>query len=363
MPSPFPGMDPYLEHPMTFPDVHDRLIVRIDEALQAGAARPLLRGDRAEQVWVEVSRRFVGPDASIVSPGGPRRAGGPRRPATRGRPRGRHRPPRRASARPGSRSDSGAKAGDGSSPAIEVLSPSNKTPGEHGGKTSTCASSASCSTAGLIWSRSTCFGPACTRPPSRSTSSRKPSDRSTITSRSTDRIGSRTTSSTRSAWPKPSPRSPSRSCPAMERWRSTSRPCSTGPTTPAPIAAASATPRPSPSPRSDPRIGSGPPASSARDRAAMRAPTTVSASLLSARGGRPHSPGVDPRPIFGRPSHRHVTHPRWIGPDRGPRPREITRDSWVLESREVDEDEPGAEPHRPLPAPVGSSVARPGPVH
>ncbi|MEO1404606.1 MAG: DUF4058 family protein [Cyanobacteria bacterium J06635_1] len=33
MPSPFPGMDPYLEHPQTWPNVHHRLISAIAIAL------------------------------------------------------------------------------------------------------------------------------------------------------------------------------------------------------------------------------------------------------------------------------------------------------------------------------------------
>ena len=34
MPSPFPGMDPYLEGPEIFPDLHDSLIILLKEALQ-----------------------------------------------------------------------------------------------------------------------------------------------------------------------------------------------------------------------------------------------------------------------------------------------------------------------------------------
>ena len=35
MPSPFPGMDPYLEHPAFFPGVHDRFIAYLcDGAMQ-----------------------------------------------------------------------------------------------------------------------------------------------------------------------------------------------------------------------------------------------------------------------------------------------------------------------------------------
>ena len=35
MPSPFPGMDPYLESPDWFPDLHDGLIFTIKAVLQA----------------------------------------------------------------------------------------------------------------------------------------------------------------------------------------------------------------------------------------------------------------------------------------------------------------------------------------
>ncbi len=34
MPSPFPGMDPYLESPDWFPDLHDGLIFCLKESLQ-----------------------------------------------------------------------------------------------------------------------------------------------------------------------------------------------------------------------------------------------------------------------------------------------------------------------------------------
>jgi len=42
MPTPFPGMDPYLEHPDLWPDVHHRLIVAIADAL-APVLRPRYR--------------------------------------------------------------------------------------------------------------------------------------------------------------------------------------------------------------------------------------------------------------------------------------------------------------------------------
>ncbi|MBX9581566.1 MAG: DUF4058 family protein, partial [Gemmataceae bacterium] len=37
MPSPFPGMNPYLEHPAVWEDVHDRFLVYAAEALSAQA--------------------------------------------------------------------------------------------------------------------------------------------------------------------------------------------------------------------------------------------------------------------------------------------------------------------------------------
>jgi len=42
MPSPFPGMDPYLEAPDLWPDVHARLIAQIAEQLTPNCARGTL---------------------------------------------------------------------------------------------------------------------------------------------------------------------------------------------------------------------------------------------------------------------------------------------------------------------------------
>ena len=69
MPSPFPGMDPYLEHPLIWPDVHHRLIGAIAHEIEEHV------GDR---YYVSVERRvYVSepdepdayriPDVSIVS--------------------------------------------------------------------------------------------------------------------------------------------------------------------------------------------------------------------------------------------------------------------------------------------------------
>jgi hypothetical protein len=40
MSSPFPGMDPWLEHPDIFPDVHDSLISYLRETLNATLPSP-----------------------------------------------------------------------------------------------------------------------------------------------------------------------------------------------------------------------------------------------------------------------------------------------------------------------------------
>ena len=65
MPSPFPGMDPFLESPRFFPDFHDSMIFCLKEALQ-----PMLPGNyfaqSNERVWVEASERNVIPDVSVT---------------------------------------------------------------------------------------------------------------------------------------------------------------------------------------------------------------------------------------------------------------------------------------------------------
>ena len=67
MPSPFPGMDPYLEHPAVFPGLHNRLIVVLSELLQAALPAPYY-AEIGERVWVEVSQRFIEPDGIVLRP-------------------------------------------------------------------------------------------------------------------------------------------------------------------------------------------------------------------------------------------------------------------------------------------------------
>jgi hypothetical protein len=65
MPSPFPGMDPYLEHPTIFPGLHNRLVAVLSESLQAKLPPPSF-AEIGERVWVEVSQRFIEPDARVL---------------------------------------------------------------------------------------------------------------------------------------------------------------------------------------------------------------------------------------------------------------------------------------------------------
>jgi hypothetical protein len=58
-------MDPYLEHPRFFPDLHSSLIFAIKEQLQ-----PILPqsyyAQSGERVWLETSERYVEPDANVT---------------------------------------------------------------------------------------------------------------------------------------------------------------------------------------------------------------------------------------------------------------------------------------------------------
>ncbi len=128
MPSPFPGMDPYLENPLRFPSLHARLIVGIGEVLQPALLEPYF-AEIEERVWVEVSQRFIEPDASVFRREAP--TGGPfAATLTRSRPvvvtvphDERHETWIEIRIREGE--------GERLVTAIEVLSPSNKTPGEN----------------------------------------------------------------------------------------------------------------------------------------------------------------------------------------------------------------------------------------
>jgi Protein of unknown function (DUF4058) len=65
MPSPFPGMDPYLESPRFFPDLHAGLIFAVKEELQ-GRLSQAYYAQSGQRVWLEVSQRFVEPDVNVM---------------------------------------------------------------------------------------------------------------------------------------------------------------------------------------------------------------------------------------------------------------------------------------------------------
>jgi hypothetical protein len=68
MPCPFPGMDPYLEHPGLWPDVHQRLVVAIANTL-APVLRPHYRVSVEQRVYVANMEGlfFLGrPDVSVM---------------------------------------------------------------------------------------------------------------------------------------------------------------------------------------------------------------------------------------------------------------------------------------------------------
>jgi hypothetical protein len=65
MPSPFPGMDPYLEHPAIFPGLHDSFITYIREALQPKLPEPYY-AEISDRLWVEVSDRTIEPDVNVL---------------------------------------------------------------------------------------------------------------------------------------------------------------------------------------------------------------------------------------------------------------------------------------------------------
>src|SRR4051812_42591652 len=65
MPSPFPGMDPFLEHPATFPAIHGSWITYLREFLQARLPEPYF-AESGERLWVEATERSIGPDVDVL---------------------------------------------------------------------------------------------------------------------------------------------------------------------------------------------------------------------------------------------------------------------------------------------------------
>lgn len=65
MPSPFPGMDPFLEHPHIFADLHDRMHIHMSEALQAKLPAPYF-AVVSERLWVETTTRYIESDTNVL---------------------------------------------------------------------------------------------------------------------------------------------------------------------------------------------------------------------------------------------------------------------------------------------------------
>jgi hypothetical protein len=137
MPSPFPGMDPYLENPVLFPDLHDRMITYLSEALQGQLPEPYYAGI-GSQTWVEVAERYIDRDVNVLRGNGPGPAGqaAPERGGAavalkaRSQPlviRVPHDPKKRTYVEVFHPKDGGRLV-----TTIEILSPTNKAPGEHG---------------------------------------------------------------------------------------------------------------------------------------------------------------------------------------------------------------------------------------
>jgi hypothetical protein len=69
MPSPFPGMDPWLEDPEVFPDLHDALTQRMKDAINAGLPPGYVATTR-NRVWVDPELRRE-PDVALYGRGHP----------------------------------------------------------------------------------------------------------------------------------------------------------------------------------------------------------------------------------------------------------------------------------------------------
>jgi hypothetical protein len=130
MPSPFPGMDPYLESRSFFPDLHDRLITRTSDHLQACLPEPYYAvvGSR---LWVETSRRSIEPDVEVLAAADTDKGEGGVSIATRSKPVIIHVPQDEnretfVEIRSSEEPDELLVA------VLEILSISNKTPGAHG---------------------------------------------------------------------------------------------------------------------------------------------------------------------------------------------------------------------------------------
>lgn len=67
MPSPFPGMDPYLEQPDQFPDLHSSLIFLLKQSLKSQLPAPY-SASSDQRTWIDATQRFVEPDLNVFHP-------------------------------------------------------------------------------------------------------------------------------------------------------------------------------------------------------------------------------------------------------------------------------------------------------
>ncbi len=65
MPSPFPGMDPWLEEPTCFPNLHHDLITTVQRALQAVLPAPYYASGKP-RTWSEKKTRYFEPDTNVM---------------------------------------------------------------------------------------------------------------------------------------------------------------------------------------------------------------------------------------------------------------------------------------------------------
>jgi hypothetical protein len=60
-------MDPFLEDPTIFPDFHDRFVAFLSDSIQERLPPPY-RAGLGRRAWIEVSERFVEPDVQVIRP-------------------------------------------------------------------------------------------------------------------------------------------------------------------------------------------------------------------------------------------------------------------------------------------------------
>ena len=134
MPSPFPGMDPFLEDPDIFPDFHDRFVMYLAEFAKPALPKPYMSGI-GRRAWIEVSERYIEPDVEVFR--SPRASDGPGGAATEVAPRAASEPivvhvPHDERAEPYVEIYIGRRNDRRLVTVIELLSRANKTRGAHG---------------------------------------------------------------------------------------------------------------------------------------------------------------------------------------------------------------------------------------